>query len=119
MMKQGFRFGLDLIPRKRDTAYVNAELFKEYIQTVFIPYVKDLRKLAMFAGQEAELLMDNFGSQSKDEILTLLATNRIKGITFAPHTSHVFQMPDLSCFGNSKARDQGILTMESAQATAQ
>jgi hypothetical protein len=75
VMKQGFRFWFDLILRKRDQVYVNTELFKEYFQTVFIPYVKCLRRFAEFAEKETVFLMNNYGSHTNDEILTRLAKN--------------------------------------------
>jgi hypothetical protein len=92
-------------------------LVKEYFQTVFIPYVKCLRRFAEFAEKEVVFLMNNCESHTNDEILTRLAKNRINVIAFASDTAHGFQMLDLSPFGNFKKRSQYGLPLESVQAT--
>jgi hypothetical protein len=43
--------------------YINAEIFLDYLQTVFLPNLAELRRLDEFAGEMAVLLMDNWPSQ--------------------------------------------------------
>jgi hypothetical protein len=52
---------------------LNAQLFAEYISTVFILDIKELPSLEEFAGKEAVLLIDDCPVRTKPETLHALA----------------------------------------------
>jgi hypothetical protein len=43
----------------RSKSYINAEIFEEYLPTVFLPNLDELRTLDQFEEEEAILMMDN------------------------------------------------------------
>jgi hypothetical protein len=88
---QGFRMGVDSILKRRNKPYMNSQLFREYISTVLLPYINELRLNEEFADKEAVLLMDNCSVHVQPETLLLLADHRVKVVTFPPHTSHIFR----------------------------
>jgi hypothetical protein len=59
LKKRGVRFVQDFILKSCAKAYFNAEIFQEYVMTVFLPDLNELRSREQFAEQEAILLMDN------------------------------------------------------------
>jgi hypothetical protein len=81
---------------------VNTALFLEYINSIFIPYLNELRDSEQFDTCEAILLMDNYSRHMSDDVIAVLTNARVKIITFAPHTTHVFQMLDIVLFGALK-----------------
>jgi hypothetical protein len=52
-------FGTDFTLKSRAKADINAEIFQEYVVTVFLPNLNELPSLGQFAEEEAILLMDN------------------------------------------------------------
>jgi hypothetical protein len=89
LKRQGFRFGVDFIIRKRNKSYMNSQLFSEYISTVLLPYIDELRTNDEFANKEIVLLMDNCCIHVQAETLQMLTNHRVKVITFPPHTSYI------------------------------
>jgi hypothetical protein len=81
------------------TNHTSAQLFAEYISTVFIPYIEELRSLKKCNGTEAILLMGNCSVHTKLETLQRLTENQVKVVTFPLHATHIFQAHDLSLFG--------------------
>jgi hypothetical protein len=79
---------------------MSSQLFAEYISTVLFPYVDELRSNEEFADQEGLILMDNCSVHVQGDTLQMLADHGVKVLTFPPHTTHIFQSPDLSLFGN-------------------
>jgi hypothetical protein len=102
LMRRGVRLGVDFVLKKRSKPYVNRTLFLDYINSVFIPYVNELRESEELYDCEAVLLMDNCSPHMADEVITALTNARVRIITFAPHTTHVFQVLDLVLFGALK-----------------
>jgi hypothetical protein len=47
------RFWTDFILKSRATAYINAEIFQEYVRMVLPPNLTELRSLEQFAEEEA------------------------------------------------------------------
>jgi hypothetical protein len=89
------RFGTDLIVKQRAKTYVNGEIFLEYIRMVFLPNLNELRSSEEFADEDAVLLIYNYSSHVGEEVLILLRDARVPVITWAPHTTHIFQELDL------------------------
>jgi hypothetical protein len=59
LKKHGVRNGTDLIMKSNANPYINAEIFFDYVQAVFLPNLAELRRLDEFAEETAVLLMDN------------------------------------------------------------
>jgi hypothetical protein len=118
LKKRGARFGTAFILKSRAKPYINAEIFEEYICTVFLPNLDELRSLEEFATEDAILLMDNCPSHVGEVILSLLRDARVRGITWPPHTTKIFQKLDISLFGALKRREQYRLELDGDDGTA-
>jgi hypothetical protein len=85
LKRQGFRFGVDFIIRKRNKPYMNSQLFSEYISTVPLPGIDELRTTDEFGDKEAVLPMDNCCLHGEAETRQMLADHRVK-VMFLPRT---------------------------------
>jgi hypothetical protein len=102
------QIGRHLILKHRDRPYVNAELFDDYLHSVFLPHlmityiVKDLRE------EDAGLLAGNCSPHISSGVIELLSTPHVRAGTFAPqtHTTQIFRVLDLTLFGILKRRGQ-------------
>jgi hypothetical protein len=56
LMSRGVRLGVDFVFPQRATPYVSRKLFLEYIKTIFVPYLNQLRESQKFETCEAVLL---------------------------------------------------------------
>jgi hypothetical protein len=67
------------------------------------------------SASEAVPLMDNCSPHVSDDIVAVLINARVRVISFAPHTTHVFQMLDVVLFGalNKRASDLEMSNEES------
>lgn len=102
MMRKGYRQNQKFFFRTRKPPYMTADLFKEYIQYVIIPYVQYVRSQPQYSGEPAVLMMDGFPGHLRNDILQLLGQNGIKVFCFPAHTSNLFQELDLVVFGPMK-----------------
>jgi hypothetical protein len=59
LKKHDVRFRTDLIMKSNAKRYISAEIFLDYVQTVFLSNLAELRRLDEFAEEMAVLLMDN------------------------------------------------------------
>jgi hypothetical protein len=87
LMSRGVRPGIDLVLQQSSKPYVSGRLFLEYINSIFIPYLNELRELEEFTICEAILLMDNCSPHMGDAVIAVLTDKRVRVITFAPHTT--------------------------------
>jgi hypothetical protein len=87
---------------------VNAALFLEYNNDIFIPYLNELRESEQFHASEAVLLMENCPPHISDEVIAVLTNARVRVITFASHMTHIFQILDVVLFGALKKRASGL-----------
>jgi hypothetical protein len=117
LRQQGVRFRRDLILKSNWRPYVNAEIFLEDVTTVFLPYLVCVRGLGAFAAEEAVALMDDMSGHVTDDVIPLLTEARVCVITFAPDTTHIFQVLDLTLFGVLKRRPRYELPLETDCAT--
>jgi hypothetical protein len=62
LKKHGVEFGTDLIMKSNAKPYINVEIFLDYVRTVLIPKLGELRRLVEFAEEMPVLLMDNCSS---------------------------------------------------------
>jgi hypothetical protein len=117
LMSRGVRLGVDFQLRQRAKPYVSRKLFLEYIKTIFLPYLNELRDTEQFEGCEAVLLMDNCSPHISEEVVAVLTEARVRIITFAPHTTQIFQVLDLVLFGALKKHANGLKAFEEEQPT--
>jgi hypothetical protein len=104
LKKEGVRFGTDFVLRSNTSSYINTEIFLDYIRTVFLPNLAELRTLDAFTEETGVLLMDNCPSHVIDDIIAVLTEERVRVITFTPHTTQIFQVLDVTFFGALKRR---------------
>jgi hypothetical protein len=103
----GLRENEDLMLRFRDPAYIDEEIFFEYISTIFVPYVQCIpQSNSQFRNQSAVLLLDSCPAHTSERILEILGKNAILAVTFPAHTTNLFQGLDLVLFGVLKKKKQ-------------
>jgi hypothetical protein len=90
---------MDFIMRSNLSPYINAEIFLDYIRTIFVPNLAELRTLDAFTEETGVLLMDNCASHVTDDIIGVLTEARVRVITFAAYTPQIFQVLDVTLFG--------------------
>jgi hypothetical protein len=102
------QLGRDLILKHREKPDVNAELFEGYLRSAFLPHLMITRIVKDLREQDAVLLMDNCSPHITPAVIELLSISRLRVVvvTFAPqpHTTHIFQVLDLTLFGVLKRR---------------
>jgi hypothetical protein len=108
LMIRGVRLGLDLVLRRRSKPYVNAILFLEYVNKIFICYLNELWESEQMNACEAVRLMDNCSPHVSDDIIAVLTNARVTFITFTHHMTHVFQMLDVVLFSALKKYASGL-----------
>jgi hypothetical protein len=97
--------------------YFNAGIFLDYTRTIFVPYTDALRGLAVFAEEIAALLMDDCSAHVSDDVIGILTEAKVRVITFAPHTTQVFKVLDLTIFGVPKRCPRYELPFDDDHAT--
>jgi hypothetical protein len=95
----GMQIGKHLILKQRAKPYVNADLFENYVRTVFLPQLAITYIMQNVRNEEAVLLMDNCSPHLSPVVINLLSEARVRIVTFAPHTTQIFQALDLGLFG--------------------
>jgi hypothetical protein len=86
------------------------------IRTVFSPYSDACPALALFAQEIAVFLRDNCSGHVSDDLIPILTEARVHVIAFAPHTTQVFQVLDLTLFGVLKRRPRYELPFDDGNA---
>jgi hypothetical protein len=110
----GMQIGSCLISTHRDKPDVNAELFEDYFRSVFLPDLMITRIVKDLHEEEAVPLMDICSPHNTPSIIELLSTLRVRLVVvpFAPHTTQIFQVLDLTLFGVLKSGGQYQLPLE-------
>jgi hypothetical protein len=117
-MRQDVRMDVDLVLKQRSKLYLDACLFLEYVNTIFVSYLTVLRETEEFEAHGAVLLMDNCLNHTFGNAIAVLTKERVKIITFALLITHIFQILDVVLFGALKKHDTGLTTLEEEQTTA-
>jgi hypothetical protein len=99
LKKQDVRFGRNFAFKFNQKPYVNAGIFLDYIKTVFLPYLDAFRGRAVLAREIAVLLMAHCSADVSDDVIRILTEARVRVRPFAPHTTQVFQVLDLTLIG--------------------
>jgi hypothetical protein len=81
LTKRDVHFGTDFVLKHRVIPYINVKIFKEYICSVFISNLNELRNLEQFVDKDTVLLIDNYPSHIGKLILVLLCNMRVYVIT--------------------------------------
>jgi hypothetical protein len=76
---------------------------------MFLPYIVTLRGLTEFAKEIALLFVDDCSVHITDDVIRLLTDARVRVITCASHTIHVFQVLHLTFFDVLKRRPRNQL----------
>jgi hypothetical protein len=118
LMSRGVRLGVDFALKNRSKPYVGRELFFDYIKTIFVPYLTELQDSEELEGWKAVLLMDNCSPHIGDDVIAVLTSVRVRVVTFATHTTHIFQMLDVVLFGAMKKHATGLETLDKEQSAA-
>jgi hypothetical protein len=106
VLQSGLRNGTDVVFHQNRKPYIDKESCLDFLNSVFIPTLKETRLKNNLQNSDAVLLMDNCTAHTFSTAINLLTEHRVKIITFAPHTTNVFQMLDFSFFGVLKKRSQ-------------
>jgi hypothetical protein len=61
--------------------------------------------------------MDNCSAHGRDDVIRILTKASVRVITFAPHTTQIFQVLDLTLFGVLKRRPRYELPFGDDNAT--
>jgi hypothetical protein len=76
-MSHGIRLGVHFVLRQRLKLYVNGKFLLEYVNTIFVPYLNELRDSEEFKACEAVLLMDNCSPHMSDDVVAILTRVRV------------------------------------------
>jgi hypothetical protein len=76
----------------------SAEIFLDYIKTLFLPNIAEVRALDECAEEMAVLLLNIWSSHITTDMISVLIEGRVCIITFAPHTAQIFQVFDVALF---------------------
>jgi hypothetical protein len=82
LMSRGVRLEVNFVLLQRPKPYVSRKLFLEYIKTIFLSYLNELRDSQEFEACEAVLFMDNCSSHASDDSVAILTHTRVRIITF-------------------------------------
>jgi hypothetical protein len=117
-MTRGVRLGVDFVLKHRSKPYIDGKLFLDYINSIFIPCLNELRQSEGFAECEAVFLMDNCSPHMGDAMIAILTREHVRFITFALYTTHIFQAFDLVLFGALKKLSTCLSTLDEEQPAA-
>jgi hypothetical protein len=98
LRQKGTECGRHLILRNSDKPYVNSKTFMDYAKSAFIPHVMKVRVEKGIQEREAVVLIDHCSCHITSDMMDLLTAGRVRVVTFAPHTTHIFQMINLAYF---------------------
>jgi hypothetical protein len=118
LMTRGGPLGIDCVLTHRSKPYVNAEYFLDCINSIFIPSLNELQQSEEFAGCEPVLLIEKFSPHMGDAAIAVFTREHVRIITFAPHTTHIFQVLDLVRFGTLKKCATRPSTLDEEQSAA-
>jgi hypothetical protein len=117
-MRHGVRLAADCALQHRSKPFVSSKLFLEYINTIFVPYLNEVRDLEELEACEAVLLMDNCSPHMSDDVVAVLTRVRVRIVTFASHTTQIFQVLDIILFGPLRKHATGLKSLDEEQSAA-
>jgi hypothetical protein len=90
--------GHDYTIRTAPKTFITEVLFIDWLKTMFLPRIEDLRAKAKYAGPVI-LLLDGHSTHLTDHVVGYAGSERILIIRLVPHSSHLSQPLDLCVFG--------------------
>jgi hypothetical protein len=117
LKKQGVRFSSDFALTFNQNTYFNAGKFIASIRTILLQYIDTFRGRAVITQEIAVLLMAHCSADVSDNVIRILTAARVRVITFAPHTTQVVQVLDLTHFGVLKPCPRYELPFDDDNAT--
>jgi hypothetical protein len=89
-----------------DLEWLSYDLFENHIRTVFLSHLAMTRIIQNMLEEDAVPLTENHSAHLTPVVIDLLSNARVGIVTFAPHTTQIFQVLDLALFGVLKKRGQ-------------
>jgi hypothetical protein len=117
-MHHGVRLSVDFVLRQRSKLYASCKLFLEYINTIFVPCLNELKEFQEFEACEAVLLMDNCSAHVSLDAVAILARVPVRIIKFASDTTHIFQVRDVARVSALNKHATGLETLDEEQSAA-
>jgi hypothetical protein len=117
LKKHGVRFGMDFALKFNQNTYFNAGIFLASIRTILLPYIDTFRGRVVLAQENAVLLVAYCSVDVNDDVIRILIEATLHVITFAPHTTQIFQVINLSLFGVLKLCPRYELPFDENNAT--
>jgi hypothetical protein len=103
--------------KRSDKPYVNRKTLVEYVKSIFIPHIIKVYVEEKMEEEKAVFLMHNCPSHIILELIDLLTSLGMMGATFAPNTTHIFQVLDLTRFGIFKLEGKYNLPFDKFRTT--
>ena len=85
-----------------NNGYINSEIFRLYIENVFIPYINCTRERLRYHGRTV-LIMDNSSCHESELVTRGLADVGVATVWLPPHSSDQTQVCDLGIFSQVKS----------------
>jgi hypothetical protein len=115
LMNRRVYVGVGFVLRHRSKPHVSGKLFLEYINAIFVAYLNELRDSKESEASEAVVVMDNYSPHISDDFVAILTSVRVRIITLAPHTTHVFRVLDVVLFCALKKHATGLEKLDEEQ----
>jgi hypothetical protein len=115
VMSRGVRLGIDFVLWQQLKPDVNGKLLLEYVNSIFVPCLNELWESEEFEACEMISLIDNCSPYVSNDIVVILARVRVRIITFAYHTTYIFQMLNVMLFGALKKYVTSLETLDEKQ----
>jgi hypothetical protein len=72
LIRRSVWMGVDLVLKQWSKSYPDAILFLEHVNTIFVPYLTELRGREEFEAHGVVLLMDNCSNHTPDDVIAVL-----------------------------------------------
>jgi hypothetical protein len=95
--KRGVRVGTDFDSSESEAIYQCGNLC-DYTRIVFSSNIAEVHALDELAQEISVLLMDNWSSHITSDMIGLLIEERVPVRAFAPYTTQIFQVFDVTLF---------------------
>jgi hypothetical protein len=103
IFETGIRRDIDMMMEIREPADATAEIFRRYVETVFLPAVVSNRKLPGCRNKPAISFYHNCPSPCSEDMLIEFARHGVLGLSYPPHTANLFQVLNLLLFRRLKS----------------
>jgi hypothetical protein len=97
--------------------YFNAGIFLASIRTILLSYSDIFHRQAVLAQEIPVLLMTHYSADASDDVIRIHSEARVRVVAFAPHTTQVFQVFDVTLFGVLKRCPRYELPFDENNAT--